>query len=121
RYPELYAIGVEENTEACEAGRRLVAERGLKDRITLVNRDILSYDPTAVPDFIIFAFVLQELVEQVGERQLVAFLATLRREFPGSHVIVIEVDDVSATDPGAFATPMGRGFYNYYFMLHPFT
>jgi 2-ketoarginine methyltransferase len=121
RNPRLRAIGVEESAVACEAARRLVAERGLDDRVSVVNADVLSYEPTCTPDIVVFAFVLQELAGQSGEAELIGFLSKLGRSFPRSHVVVIEVDDVSKTDPGVFETPMGRGFYNYYFMLHPFT
>jgi 2-ketoarginine methyltransferase len=121
RYPHLKAIGVEENKQACEAGRRLLMERGLEDRITLVNSDVLSYEPDEPPDFILFAFVLQEIVAQSGEAAVIELLRGLAEKFPSRHILVVEVDDVTKTNPEIFETPIGRGFYNYYFMLHPFT
>ncbi len=119
--PHLRAIGVEENAESCMEGRRVVAARGMEARIEIVNSDIRNFVPPESPDFIMFSFVLHELVAQLGEDGLVAFLRGLGARFPESYLLAIEVDDASKSNPDVFESGIGRGYYNYYFMLHPFT
>lgn len=121
RYPELRAVGVDQSEEACAEARRLIAAKGLEDRVSVLCGDILDYDGADVPDFVIFAFILHEIVGRVGEAGLVDFLDSLRRRYPDTDLIVIEVDDQTSTNPDVFRTPMGRGYYNYYFLIHALT
>jgi len=119
--PGLRAIGVEENADACDEGRKLIATRNLQDRISLVNSSAIHFTPEEEPDFIIFAFVLHELVSQLGESGVETLLRAFRTRCPNTLLLIIEVDDARETNPDIFNTPIGRGYYNYYFMWHPFT
>jgi 2-ketoarginine methyltransferase len=118
--PDIQAVGVEPSRGAYEAGARMVREMNLQDRVKLVHSDALEYEVTVQPDFLLFGFVLHELYAQIGEDNLVRYLQTIGRKFRDSHVIVMEVDyDIDNHE--VMKSPMGRGYYNPYFLLHPFT
>lgn len=118
--PGIKAIGIEPSRGAYEAGVKMVRERGLEARIELVNCEALDYAIEAAPDFVLFGFVLHELYGQIGEEALVRYLAELGRRFSKSHLIVMEVD-YDVDNHAVMKAPMGRGYYNPYFLLHPFT
>jgi len=114
------AIGIEPDKNAYEAGLRKVAELGLQGQVSLVNVDALDYEITEKPDFILFGFVLQEIVSQIGRPAFVEYLSKLGRKFADSYLMVMEVDyDIDNRE--VMQSPMGRGYYNPYFLLHPFT
>jgi len=118
--PEICAVGVEPSRGAYEAGVRMVRERGLEGRVSLVHCEALDYAIEAPPDFVLFGFVLHELYGQIGEEALVRYLTELGRKFSASHLIVMEVD-YDIDNHAVMKAPMGRGYYNPYFLLHPFT
>ncbi|MDQ1815083.1 hypothetical protein RBA41_17435 [Massilia sp. CCM 9210] len=114
------AIGIEPDKNAYEAGVRKVAEMGLQDQVSLVNVDALDYEIVDQPDFILFGFVLQEIVSQIGRPAFIDYLSRLGKKFADSYLMVMEVDyDIDNRD--VMQSPMGRGYYNPYFLLHPFT
>lgn len=116
----IHAIGIEPDKSAYLAGLKKVAEMGLEGQVTLVNVDALDYEITEEPDFILFGFVLQEIVAQVGRPAFVEYLRKLGRKFANSYLMVMEVDyDIDNSE--IMKSPMGRGYYNPYFLLHPFT
>jgi 2-ketoarginine methyltransferase len=114
------AVGIEPDRAAYEAGLALVKKEKLQKKITLVNCPALDYDIQEPPDFIMFNFVLHELCGQVGEKRTVQFLRGMGRKFRESYLLVIEVNR-TPDDPSVLKTPVGLGYYNPYFLLHPFT
>lgn len=118
--PGIRAIGIEPDEGAYRAGLEKVAEMGLEDQVSLVNVDALDYEIDETPDFILFGFVLQEIVSQIGRPAFIEYLRKLGQKFAGSYLMVMEVDyDIDNRE--VMQSPMGRGYYNPYFLLHPFT
>lgn len=116
----IHAIGIEPDRAAYEAGLSKVAEFGLEDRVELVNVDALDYEIEDEPDFILMGFVLQEIIAQVGRTELIEYLRKMRMKFADSYLMVMEVDyDVDNLE--VMRSPVGIGYYNPYFLLHPFT
>jgi 2-ketoarginine methyltransferase len=114
------AIGIEPDKSAYEAGLKKVAEMGLQEQVSLVNVDALDYEIKEKPDFILFGFVLQEIVSQIGRPAFIEYLSKLGRKFADSYLMVMEVD-YDIDNRNVMQSPMGRGYYNPYFLLHPFT
>jgi len=117
---DIRAIGIEPDKSAYEAGLKQVAEMGLEGQVSLVNVDALDYEITEHPDFILFGFVLQEIVSQVGRPAFIEYLRKLGSKFADSYLMVMEVD-YDVDNVAVMQSPMGRGYYNPYFLLHPFT
>ena len=114
------AVGVDPSGEAVAEGRKLIKEKELEDRITLVTSGALDFEVEETPDFIMFCFVLHELYGQYGEAEVIRYLSRLGEKFPSTHILVVEVDyDLSKKD--AIYSKAGLGYYNPYFMLHPLT
>ncbi len=116
----IQAVGIEPDRESYEAGLQLVAEKGLGDRVSLVNCDALSYEFEDTPDFVLFGFVLHEVYAQIGEKELIRFIGDMGKKFSDSNLLVIEVD-YDIDNHSVMKTPMGIGYYNPYYLLHPFT
>ncbi|WP_420978832.1 methyltransferase domain-containing protein [Burkholderia gladioli] len=114
------AVGIEPDTGAYEAGLRQVESMGMQDQIRLVNVNALDYEIDEAPDFILFGFVLQEIISQIGRPAFIEYLRKLGRKFAGSYLMVMEVN-YDIDNAAAMQAPMGRGYYNPYFLLHPFT
>lgn len=118
----LAGIGVEPDPALCEEAQALVAQSGLANRIRIVGAPTQDYMDDARPDVVIFAFVLHELVEQIGRAALVALLRRLRISFRGAWFIAVEVDVSARSNSQHMRTdPYLRGYYNYYYLLHDFT
>jgi 2-ketoarginine methyltransferase len=114
------AVGIEPNRDAYEAGLKQIAEFGLEDRVHLVNVDALDYEIREEPDFILMGFVLHELIAQIGRDALVTYLRKMARKFSCSYLMVMEVDyDIDNRE--VMQSDVGIGYYNPYFLLHPFT
>lgn len=114
------AIGIEPDKSAYEAGLKKVADMGLQGQVSLVNVDALDYEIVDKPDFILFGFVLQEIVSQIGRPAFIEYLSKLGKKFADSYLMVMEVDyDIDNQE--VMQSPIGRGYYNPYFLLHPFT
>ena len=114
------AIGIEPDTSAYEAGLKQVERLGLQDQVSLVNLDALDYQIEEQPDFILFGFVLQEIISQIGRPAMVDYLRKMGQKFSSSYLMVMEVD-YDIDNQAVMQSPMGRGYYNPYFLLHPFT
>lgn len=114
------AVGIEPNRDAYEAGLQKIAEFGLEDRVSLVNVDALDYEFQEEPDFILMGFVLQEIIAQIGREAMVAYLRRMAKKFSSSYLMVMEVDyDIDNRE--VMRSDVGMGYYNPYFLLHPFT
>ena len=118
--PGMTAVGVDPSAGTIEEGRKLIKEKGLEDRITLVNSGALDFEVQETPDFIMFCFVLHELYGQHGEAEVIRYLSHLGKKFPTTHLLVVEVD-YDLTKKDAIYSKVGLGYYNAYFMLHPLT
>jgi 2-ketoarginine methyltransferase len=116
----IQAVGIEPNRAAYEAGLAQVAELGLQHRVRLVNADALDYQMREEPDFILMGFVLHEMVAQIGREALIAYLRQMRMKFANSYLMVMEVD-YDIDNHAVMRSPVGLGYYNPYFLLHPFT
>lgn len=116
----IQAVGIEPDRKAYEAGLQKVRESGLEDKVRLVNVDALDYEIRDEPDFILMGFVLHEMFAQIGREALVAYLRRMSRKFSRSYLMVMEVDyDIDNFD--VMRSDVGLGYYNPYFLLHPFT
>ncbi|MCY0990743.1 hypothetical protein OV203_26600 [Nannocystis sp. ILAH1] len=114
------AVGIEPDRDAYQAGLQKIADFGLEGQVRLVNVDALDYEIEEEPDFILMGFVLQEIIAQIGHDALVAYLRRMRTKFARSYLMVMEVDyDIDNRE--AMQSPVGLGYYNPYFLLHPFT
>lgn len=118
------AWGVEPDEGAFAAARRNLGSSGLGERVTLVNRgarEFLESPPEdCEPDFVVFGYVLQEILGQDGDDALVSVLTKLRQTYPTAHVGVIEVLD-AIDSPEAMEHPVAKAFWNPYFLIHYFT
>lgn len=117
---DVNAIGIEPNKRAYDAGLEQIEALGLSKRIRLENVEALDYELAETPDFILFGFVLHELASQLGREGLTSYLRRLGEKFSDSYMIVMEVD-YDIDNKSVMASVMGRGYYNPYFLLHPFT
>jgi len=116
--------GVEPDEGGFAEAVQLVDERGMADRIALVNRSATKFfsepPPGCTPDLVVFGFVLQEILEQEGEKAVVELLTAVVGAFPQIDIAVIEVADVVA-DPSIMRHGLAANFWNPYFLLHSFT
>lgn len=116
----IQAVGIEPDRDAYEAGLKQVRELGLENRVSLVNVDALDYEIREEPDFILMGFVLQEIIAQIGREAMVSYLRKMGRKFSKSYLMVMEVDyDIDNHE--VMRSDVGLGYYNPYFLLHPFT
>ena len=124
RRPGLRGIGIEPNLPSVEAG----AVRG--QAVSLSGRLELRHGPAAdvtmlrLPErgagtCFLTAFVLQEILEQAGERAVEHLLAATFDSNPEALWIVIEVD----YQPSApvMAHGLGMAYYNPYYLIHKIT
>lgn len=118
--PSATAVGIEPSEGALEEGWNLIRRRGLANRIELVHSDAFGYRSLVPPDFILFSFVLQEMVGQIGESAVIRYLEEVRSNFPGTRLLVIEVD-YRLEDLKLLRSAIGLGYYNPYYLLHPLT
>lgn len=119
RLPHATAIGIEPSVSARNAVQA-VEKAGLNDRISIVQEDGLARPVAADTDFVLFAFVLQEILPQIGEAGLIDYFVKLRESGFTGGVLIIEVD-YTPDDQAVLRTPIGRGYYNPYYLLHPLT
>jgi 2-ketoarginine methyltransferase len=120
--PEIRAIGVEPKAEIVQAAREMVEAHHMSDRITIVQSDFLTFTQNyrgEEPDFIVTSFLLQEVLAQAGEKAMIRALTDIGRRFR-AYLGVIEVDLRPIDDP-VLQTPMGKGYYHLYYLLHRFT
>jgi 2-ketoarginine methyltransferase len=118
--PAVSAVGIEPSENVLAEARNVIRTRGLEGRVGLVLSDASSYRSAVSPDFFLFSFVLQEILGQVGEATLIRYLVELRSNFPQARLLVIEVD-YRLDDLATLRSPIGLGYYNPYYLLHPLT
>lgn len=117
------AWGIEPSAGSCEAARKLIAQHGLQDRVSITQGAAASALDVAAdlsPNFAVIGFVLHEILGQEGRDGVIAFLQGLVGRFPDLNLIVIEVDG-KLHDPAHMASGLGQAYYNPYSTLHPFT
>lgn len=119
RMPHASAIGIEPS-ESWTSAAAAVERAGLADRIEIHNLDALNYAVEPDTDFLLFAFVLQEMLPSIGEEGLVTYFQRLRDAGFAGSVLAIEVEyDLDNLE--LLRTPIGRGYYNPYYLIHPLT
>lgn len=120
--PDLHGVGLEPDALLVAEARGLVAQRGLDARVEIVHAAAQDFVPAQAPDFVVFAFVLQELTEQISVQGTTELLRMLGRRFPAAHFLAVEVDGAGREDPERMRTQaQRRGYYNYYYLLHDLT
>lgn len=122
--PQIEAWGVEPDPEGYRAAVELVKREGLESRIRLTCSGALEFfrtvDAGYQPDFIVLGFVLHEILGQNGEGAVVEFLQSVTGRFPDVHLVIIEVDQ-QMDNPRVMRHGLALGYYNAYYLLHPFT
>lgn len=119
--PDLSGLAVEPDPALAEAARQAVAIAGLQDRIDVVEAAGQDHRPTEPVDVIVFAFVLQELLEQTSRTELIEVLRELRDRNPEAVFVVIEVDAAGWDAERIGDDPHRRGYYVPYFLVHDLT
>ncbi len=120
---DIHAIGVEAHQESYDAALRHIRQRHMEHRISMVCSDAVSFFRNyqgAPPDFVLFAFVLHDILGVQGRESLLEIFAQIAERFPTTHVIVIETD-YDLGQEQALAAPVGRGYYNPYFLTQAVT
>jgi 2-ketoarginine methyltransferase len=123
RWPALTAIGLECHEESYQAAIEEIRKRRLQERVCIVQAGAAAYlksPDCASPDFIIAAFILHELLGELGRDQLVECLTSVHRRWPDSLLIAVETDFVIA-DERAMHSQLGRAYYNPYFLSQAMT
>lgn len=121
-FPHARGIAVEPIAELAVAAETVVAHAGLSDRITVVNEPAQVFPDHPDVDVAVIAFVLHELVGQLGEDETTAFLRSLGSRYPDALTIVIEVDHGWPDDANEMRdSPYSRGYYVPYFVVHEYT
>jgi 2-ketoarginine methyltransferase len=122
-WKDVEAWGVEPDERAFAHGREAIRQAGLENRIQLVCADAIEFlsAPSAFePDCFLFGFMLQELLEQVGEDAALGILRTIGEKFPDAYLSVIEVD-YQIDSPIMRSHQLGISYYNPYFLIHAVT
>lgn len=117
---EIQAIGVEPDPGGYQEGLKTIEREGLGERVKLINCGALEYSGDQVPSFIIFGFVLQEIVGTEGIERTAQYLRALATKFPKTRLMVFEIDN-AISNVDVMRSEMGLGFYNPYYLLHPLT
>jgi len=121
--PDIRAIGVEARAESYEAASAHISQRQMDDRIKIVYSDAVPFFKTyqgETPDFIVFAFVLHDILGSQGRGSLMELFTEIAVRFPDSHVIVVETD-YDLRKEAVLQSPVGKGYYNPYFLTQAVT
>jgi 2-ketoarginine methyltransferase len=121
--PNIRAIGVEAHVESCEAASAHIRQRQMDDRIKVVYSDAVPFFKTyqgETPDFILFGFVLHDILGNQGRGALMELFTEIAARFPDSHVIVVETD-YDLRKEAVLQSPVGKGYYNPYFLTQAVT
>jgi len=121
--PDLRAIGVEVAEETVVSARAHVEACGMSDRIEILHASAPEYLPNVEVDFVVFAFVLHEIVADRGADGTVEFLRDVGQRLPDAKVLVIEVSNpfLEGRSDVLAEHAQGRGYYNWYVWLHTVT
>jgi 2-ketoarginine methyltransferase len=121
--PELRAMGVEVAEETVLSARKHIEACGMSDRISILHASAPDYLPEVDVDFVVFAFVLHEVVADRGIDGTVEFLRGIGQRLPDAKVLVIEVSNpfLEGRSDVLAEHPQGRGYYNWYVWLHTVT
>jgi 2-ketoarginine methyltransferase len=121
--PELRAMGVEVAEETVISARKHVEACGMSDRISILHASAPDYVPEVDVDFVVFAFVLHEVVADRGVDGTVEFLRRIGERLPRAKVLAIEVSNpfLEGRSDVLAEHPQGRGYYNWYVWLHTVT
>jgi 2-ketoarginine methyltransferase len=108
-----------------ERGTALRAERGVADRLELLQGNAADVVKLDLPDngrgtCFMTAFVLQEMLEQDGEAAVEDLLRTVFETYPEARWLVAEMDH-QPTAPVLSTHGLGLAFYNPYFLIHTLT
>ncbi len=125
RRPGLKGIGVEPNPGSVERALELRRREGLTDRLQIVQATAADVAMLDLPDHgrgaaFMTAFVLQEMLEQDGERAVEDLLRATFDTYPDARWIVVEMD-YQPNSPLLGAHGLGQAFYNPYFLIHNIT
>jgi len=113
-------VGVEPDPAAFEAGRRLLERSDARVRIVQGSAQDGVAALDVVPDVVLTAFVLHEVLGQSGEAGVRRYLRDVFVAAPDAHLLVIE-PDLRQGDASIMGHGYARGFYNGYYLVHPFT
>ena len=113
-------IGVEPDPAAFEAGRRQLEGSDGTVRIVRGSAQDCIAALDIVPDVVLTAFVLHEVLGQSGEHGVRRYLRDVFAAAPAAHLLVIE-PDLRQDDPSVMRHGYARAFYNGYYLVHPFT
>jgi 2-ketoarginine methyltransferase len=121
--PELKAMGVEVAEETVLSARKHIEACGMSDRISILHASAPDYLPEVDVDFVVFAFVLHEVVADRGVDGTVEFLRGIGQRLPRAKVLAIEVSNpfLEGRSDVLAEHPQGRGYYNWYVWLHTVT
>ena len=117
--PGVQVSGCEPSDHGFAAALHAIAQSRRASDLIVLQTSAQDYPLTADVDVIVLAFVLHEICGQSGEEAVSAFLSRVRQLSPNATIIVVEVNaDLTQQQ---IDTPAGRGYYNAYHLLHPFT
>lgn len=119
-----HAVGADPAASSIVAARKHAAEAGVADRTDFVTAGAEQYlaDPErrARRDVCyVFAFALQEVLEQAGRAAVVTLLRQ-SLEAPGNCLVVVEVAPFVA-DAGPMTHGLELAYYNPYYLMHTIT
>jgi SAM-dependent methyltransferase len=123
QWPDGSGIGIDMDPHAIAEARRVAAEYGVGDRLTFHLAKLsaepmdLSEDVKQKVDVLTAMYILHEFRGRGGDESIVAVLASLRQQFPGRKLLMVEGTradplELNATPPRTF------GQLDYSF-LHP--
>jgi SAM-dependent methyltransferase len=123
QWPDGSGIGIDMDTHAIAEAQRIAAEYGVADRVTF-HLAKLSAEPMELSEevrqkvgVLTAMYIMHEFRGRGGDENIVAVLASLRRQFPGRKLLMVEGTradplELNATPPRTF------GQLDYSF-LHP--
>jgi len=121
-YDGTRAIGIDPDAGGCSAAKLHVEECGMSDRIEIVQADAIKYikEMATPPDLVLLCFVVHEVLGQDGEEAVMDMLKAAMSGGPNQRLIIIDIDH-RIDEPAVMHHQLAQGYYNAYFLLHPFT
>ncbi|TGK15681.1 methyltransferase domain-containing protein [Leptospira fluminis] len=122
KYPDTKAIGIEPDLGGCIAAEKHVSESGMTEKIRIVQADAIEYikKMETPPDVILLCFVIHEVLGQSGEERVMEMLQSAMNGGPDQRLIIIDID-YRIDEPSTMNHKLAEGYYNAYFLVHPFT